>query len=237
MGLLGGRKRAESRANGGYHVRRNRTNDTRSRSWRRCGNIATYSTGVASCLDAEADKRVEKVLSKKQAEWEKQLQDRLAEAENKGAEYAKMTAAEKAEADLQQRMDALEQREQAIKQRELSASVASDLAEQGLPVELADNLTAIGDPAAIKEWVSTIKDTISTAVNEQVKERLNTGKPTSTATNLNASDDPLLQLLPSTSKGYLKMATQLFADKFVQLLPAVFQAQAAFTGVFEIYKR
>lgn len=28
------------------------------------------------------------------------------------------------------------------------------------------------------------------------------------------------------------MATQLFADKFVQLLPAVFQAQAAFTGVF-----
>lgn len=141
-------------------------------------------------LDAEADKRVEKVLSKKQAEWEKQLQDRLAEAENKGAEYAKMTAAEKAEADLQQRMEALEQREQAIKQRELSASVASDLAEQGLPVELADNLTAIGDPAAIKEWVSTIKDTISTAVNEQVKERLNTGKPTSTATNLNASDDP-----------------------------------------------
>ena len=43
---------------------------------------------------------------------------------------------------------------------------------------------------AIKEWVSTIKDTISTAVNEQVKERLNTGKPTSTATNLNANDDP-----------------------------------------------
>lgn len=28
------------------------------------------------------------------------------------------------------------------------------------------------------------------------------------------------------------MATQLFADKFVRLLPAVFQAQAAFTGVF-----
>lgn len=143
-----------------------------------------------SKVDAEADRRVDKVLSKKQAEWEQELQQRLAEAENKGAEYAKMTAAEKAEADLKQRMDALEQREQAIKQRELAASVASDLAEQGLPVELADNLTAIGDPAAIKEWVSTIKDTISTAVNEQVKERLNTGKPTSTATNLNANDDP-----------------------------------------------
>ena len=143
-----------------------------------------------SKVDAEADRRVDKVLSKKQAEWEQEMQQRLAEAENKGAEYAKMTAAEKAEADLQQRMEALEQREQSIKQRELSASVASDLAEQGLPVELADNLTAIGDPAAIKEWVSTIKDTISTAVNEQVKERLNTGKPTSTATNLNASDDP-----------------------------------------------
>ena len=28
------------------------------------------------------------------------------------------------------------------------------------------------------------------------------------------------------------MATQLFSEKFVQLLPAVFQAQAAFTGVF-----
>lgn len=143
-----------------------------------------------SKIDAEADRRMDKVLSKKQAEWDKELQKRLAEAENKGAEYAKMTAAEKAEADFKQRMDALEQREQAIKQRELSASVASDLAEQGLPVELADNLTAIGDPAAIKEWVSTIKDTISTAVNEQVKERLNTGKPTSTATNLNVSDDP-----------------------------------------------
>lgn len=143
-----------------------------------------------SKLDAEVDRRLDKVMSKKQAEWDKELQERLAEAENKGAEYAKMTATEKAEAEMQQRLEELEQREQAIKQRELSASVASDLAEQGLPVELADNLTAIGDPAAIKEWVSTIKDTISTAVNEQVKERLNTGKPTSTATNLNASDDP-----------------------------------------------
>lgn len=143
-----------------------------------------------SKLDAEVDRRLDKVMTKKQAEWDKQLQDRLEEAENKGAEYAKMTAEEKAQAEMQQRMEELEQREQAIKQRELSASVASDLAEQGLPVELADNLTAIGDPAAIKEWVSTIKDTISTAVNEQVKERLNTGKPTSTATNLNTSDDP-----------------------------------------------
>lgn len=143
-----------------------------------------------SKLDAEVDRRLDKVMTKKQAEWDKQLQDRLAEAENKGAEYAKMTAEEKAQAEMQQRMEELEQREQAIKQRELSASVASDLAEQGLPVELADNLTAIGDPAAIKEWVSTIKDTISTAVNEQVKERLNTGKPATTATNLNASDDP-----------------------------------------------
>ena len=143
-----------------------------------------------SRLDAEADRRVEKVLSKKQAEWDKQLQERLAEAENKGAEYAKMTAAEKAQAEMQERLEQLEKREHAIKQRELSASVASDLAEQGLPVELADSLTAIGDPAAIKNWVSTIKDTISEAVNEQVKERLNTGKPTSTATNLNASDDP-----------------------------------------------
>lgn len=141
-------------------------------------------------LDAEADRRVEKVLSKKQAEWDKQLQERLAEAENKGAEYAKMTAAEKAQAEMQERLEELEQREHAIKQRELSASVASDLAEQGLPVELADSLAAIGDPAAIKNWVSTIKETISTAVNDQVKERLNTGKPTSTATNLNASEDP-----------------------------------------------
>nr|DAU05721.1 MAG TPA: hypothetical protein [Caudoviricetes sp.] len=32
MGSLGGHKRAESRANGGYHVRSNRTNDTRSGS-------------------------------------------------------------------------------------------------------------------------------------------------------------------------------------------------------------
>ena len=145
---------------------------------------------LQSRVDAEADRRVEKVLSKKQAEWNEQLQERLAEAENKGAEYAKMTAAEKAQAEMQQRLEELEEREHAIKQRELSASVASDLAEQGLPVELADSLTAIGDPAAIKNWVSTIKDTISGAVNEQVKERLKTGKPTSTATDLNASDDP-----------------------------------------------
>ena len=145
---------------------------------------------LQSRVDAEADRRVEKVLSKKQAEWQKELQERLAEAENKGAEYAKMTAAEKAQAEMQERLEELEQREHAIKQRELSASVASDLAEQGLPVELADSLTAIGDPAAIKNWVSTIKDTISGAVNEQVKERLKTGKPTSTATDLNASEDP-----------------------------------------------
>ncbi|ANU78879.1 head scaffolding protein [Weissella phage WCP30] len=150
---------------------------------------------LQSKLDAEADKRVQKVLEKKQAEWDAKLKEVAEKAKNEGAQYAQMTAAEKAQAEFEAKQAEFEKREQDLARRELSAAVSSDLAEKGLPSELAENLVKIGDATAIKEWTNNIAGIIETRVNEQVKQLANGGKPAGQPSSLADGEiDPILAI-------------------------------------------
>lgn len=134
-------------------------------------------TFTQSEVDSQISKAVEKALQRKQADFEKQLEDKLAEERKSAEEYAKMTAKEKEEAKYQERLKELEAREKEINSRELLTQIESDLKENELPLSFAASLLSVGDNEKIKESIAGIKKDFDTAVNEKVKEALRQDVP------------------------------------------------------------
>lgn len=144
---------------------------------------------LQSKLDSEADKRAAKAVETAKAKWEADKKQALEDAKNEGAKLAKMSAAEKADAEMQARVEEIEKREAALKQKELKAATKALLQDNGLTADMSDTLIGLGDAEAIKNAVTTLKDSLDTQVNEKV-EKLATGtKPSNSSSNLSGSND------------------------------------------------
>ncbi|MCS8622418.1 DUF4355 domain-containing protein [Lactiplantibacillus plantarum] len=144
---------------------------------------------LQSKLDSEADKRAAKAVETAKAKWEADKKQALEDAKNEGAKLAKMSAAEKADAEMQARVEEIEKREAALKQSELKAATKSLLQDNGLPADMSDTLIGLGDAEAIKNAVRALKGSLDTQVNEKV-EKLATGtKPSNSSSNLSSSND------------------------------------------------
>lgn len=144
---------------------------------------------LQSKLDSEADKRAAKAVETAKAKWEADKKQALEDAKNEGAKLAKMSAAEKADAEMQARVEEIEKREAALKQSELKAATKALLQDNGLPADMSDTLIGLGDAEAIKNAVTALKGSLNTQVNEKV-EKLATGtKPSNSSSNLSSSND------------------------------------------------
>ncbi|MCT3226993.1 DUF4355 domain-containing protein [Lactiplantibacillus plantarum] len=144
---------------------------------------------LQSKLDSEADKRAAKAVETAKAKWEADKKQALEDAKNEGAKLAKMSAAEKADAEMQARVEEIEKREAALKQSELKAATKALLQDNGLPADMSDTLIGLGDAEAIKNAVTALKGSLDTQVNEKV-EKLATGtKPSNSSSNLSSSND------------------------------------------------
>lgn len=144
---------------------------------------------LQSKLDSEADKRAAKAVETAKAKWEADKKQALEDAKNEGAKLAKMSAAEKADAEMQARVAEIEKREAALKQSELKAATKALLQDNGLPADMSDTLIGLGDAEAIKNAVTALKGSLDTQVNEKV-EKLATGtKPSNSSSNLSSSND------------------------------------------------
>ena len=128
-------------------------------------------------IEAEADRKLAKALEKKQAEWQTQLDEKLAAERKTAEEYAKMTAKEKEDAAYKSRLSELEKREQELNKRQLLTQVEADLKENGLPASFASSLLTVGDNEQIKGAINTIKKDFDEAVNEAVKGKLRQETP------------------------------------------------------------
>ena len=128
-------------------------------------------------IEAEADRKLAKALEKKQAEWQSQLEEKLAAERKTAEEYAKMTAKEKEDAAYKSRLSELEKREQELNKRQLLTQVEADLKENGLPVSFASSLLTVGDNEQIKGAINAIKKDFDEAVNETVKDKLRQDTP------------------------------------------------------------
>ncbi|AYH91838.1 scaffold protein [Lactobacillus phage Sabazios] len=156
----------------------------------------TEVTFTQSDLDREADRRVAKALEKQKAD----MQAEIEAAKSEGERLAKMSADEKAAEEAKAKMDALTQREQAVKQKELSLATRALLSDSGLPDDLADSLTVLGDADAIKQAVETLKATVDDGIRQGIQANARTTAPSNGSSTLKDADDPFQVILKQYEK-------------------------------------
>ncbi|MBS5369187.1 MAG: DUF4355 domain-containing protein [Coprobacillus cateniformis] len=136
---------------------------------------------------SEIDKIVKGRIAKERKAWEKQLLDQQTEAEK----LAGMSEKEKKEYQAKKKQEDLDAREAAITRRELTAQAKVQLADKGIPTELADVLD-YKDADSCKKSIETVEKAFQTAVEKAVEERLKGGKPPKKAKDGTMSEADLI---------------------------------------------
>lgn len=131
---------------------------------------------------AEFDKRVAKALETAKLKWDdefnKTLDSKLAEAEK----LAKMSADEKIKFEREKQEKDYDKRLADVTKRELKAEAKEQLAEKGLPPELAEAFIYT-DADSCKSSMEAITKAFGAAVEKAVNERLKRKTPGSSGTN------------------------------------------------------
>ena len=102
-----------------------------------------------------------------------------------------MSEKEKKEYQAKKKQEDLDAREAAITRRELTAQAKVQLADKGIPTELADVLD-YKDADSCKKSIETVEKAFQTAVEKAVEERLKGGKPPKKAKDGTMSEADLI---------------------------------------------
>ncbi|MEK4006086.1 DUF4355 domain-containing protein [Paenibacillus sp. FSL H3-0333] len=132
----------------------------------------------------ELNKVIGERLNKEKAKWEKDYSVKLESAKTEAEKLAKMNAEQKAEYEREQRENQLKERETELIKRELKAVALEQLADKGLPKQLAEIISYVDADATTKS-IETVEAAFRAAVEQGVNERLlNSSKtPTSGGNN------------------------------------------------------
>ena len=137
---------------------------------------------------AEFDRRVQRAidtaLEKAQESWKAITDGKISEAEK----LAKMSAAEKAKYQEQQRAKELDEREAALNRKELMATAKNTLADRGLPSDLAAVLDYSNAEACSKS-IDAIEKAVKAGIEAGVKARIQGGAPMKKAPENAPEDD------------------------------------------------
>lgn len=127
-------------------------------------------------VEAEADRKLNSALEKKEKEWKEQqaqaIQDALAEKER----LSKLSDKERKDEELTQREKDIEKRLKDIERKELLSDAVADLNKKELPTEFAEVLLG-EDAESTLENINNFKTAFDKAVNEVVKEKLRQDTP------------------------------------------------------------
>lgn len=135
----------------------------------------------------EVDKIVQGRIAKERKSWEKQLQEQQTEAQK----LEKMSEKEKKEYQEEKRIKDLDDREAAITRRELTAQAKVQLADKGIPTELAEILI-LTDADSCKKSIETVEKAFQTAVQRAVEERIKGREPMKKAKDAKLTDEELV---------------------------------------------
>ncbi|MGF7014249.1 DUF4355 domain-containing protein [Ornithinibacillus bavariensis] len=127
-------------------------------------------------IESESDRKLASALSKKQQEWDAQLQTKIDEAIKEQKRLSKLSEEERKNEELEQREKDLQKRLAELERKELRADAVADLKEKGLPSEFADFLLAENAEKTL-ENINSLKKTFDDAVNAKVKEALRQDTP------------------------------------------------------------
>lgn len=120
----------------------------------------------------ELDKIIKEKIADERKSWEKELLDQQTEAQK----LETMSEKEKKKYKEEKRIKDLDDREAAINRRELTAQAKVQLADKGIPTELADVLNYT-DAESCKKSIETVSKAFQSAVEKAVEERIKGGKP------------------------------------------------------------
>ena len=135
----------------------------------------------------EVDKIVQGRIAKERKSWEKQLQEQQTEA----PKLEKMSEKEKKKYQEEKRIKDLDDREAAITRRELTAQAKVQLADKGIPTELAEILI-LTDADSCKKSIETVEKAFQTAVQRAVEERIKGREPMKKAKDAKLTDEELV---------------------------------------------
>lgn len=135
----------------------------------------------------ELDKIVQGRIAKERKSWEKQLEEQQTEAQK----LEKMSEKEKKKYQEEKRIKDLDDREAAITRRELTAQAKVQLADKGIPTELAEILI-LTDADSCKKSIETVEKAFQTAVQRAVEERIKGREPMKKAKDAKLTDEELV---------------------------------------------
>lgn len=120
----------------------------------------------------DVDRIVQGRVAKAEKAWKKQLEDEKTEAEK----LAGMSEKDKKKYQEEKRVRDLDEREAAITRRELTAQAKIQLADKGIPTELAEILN-FTDADSCKKSIDIVEKAFQSAVEKAVEEKLKGGNP------------------------------------------------------------
>lgn len=120
---------------------------------------------------AAVDRVISERLNRAQSKWEKDFKEKLEQAKTEAEKLAKMNADQKAEYERKKREEELAAREVEITRRELRAQALEQLAEKGLPKQLADILVYT-DADSTNTSLEAVEKAFTAAVESGINERL-----------------------------------------------------------------
>ena len=135
----------------------------------------------------ELDKIVQGRIAKERKAWEKHLEDEKTEAQK----LETMSEKEKKKYQEEKRIKDLDDREAAITRRELTAQAKVQLAEKGIPTELAEILI-LTDADSCKKSIETVEKAFQSAVEKAVEEKIKGREPMKKAKDVKLTDEELV---------------------------------------------
>lgn len=135
----------------------------------------------------ELDKIVQGRIAKERKAWEKQLEEQQTEAQK----LETMSEKEKKKYQEEKRIKDLDDREAAITRRELIAQAKVQLADKGIPTELAEILI-LTDADSCKKSIETVEKAFQSAVEKAVEEKIKGREPMKKAKDVKLTDEELV---------------------------------------------
>ena len=135
----------------------------------------------------ELDKIVQGKIAKERKAWEKHLEDEKTEAQK----LETMSEKEKKKYQEEKRIKELDDREAAITRRELTAQAKVQLADKGIPTELAEILN-LTDAESCKKSIEIVEKAFQTAVEKAVEEKIKGNAPIKKAKDAKLTDEELV---------------------------------------------
>lgn len=135
----------------------------------------------------ELDKIVQGRIAKERKDWEKQLEEQQTEAQK----LETMSEKEKKKYQEEKRIKDLDDREAAITRRELIAQAKVQLADKGIPTELAEILI-LTDADSCKKSIETVEKAFQSAVEKAVEEKIKGREPMKKAKDVKLTDEELV---------------------------------------------